>query len=264
MKINIFAPFGSRSPEVGLIYLFANYMRERGVEVTQLRCNGMFSQCDRDGELGWKRTLSSCFTCVQEQKKLSTWGSIRSEDLSPFITPEEITTSVRWVNSLSADELMESTIDGEPIAQYMHGSIKARFGIPAIDPRNKNHETYARRLMLGTLRVLDASRRYCEQRPFDLAMVAGGDNFMVQGFLHEAQVAKLPCFIFRADFTKRCVHVINSADKATSYECPLMIDDIGALRAEVGSWGTDLIRLLDEVCAYMGIKVPQAAASAGR
>ena len=261
MKVTVFAPYGSKSPEAGLIYLVANFLRDRGANISQLRCNGVFSQCDRDGESGWKRTISSCLTCMHEQKKLAEWGVMRTEELSTFLTPEEVTSSVRWVNSVPANELMEATIDGEALAEFMKGSIAQRFGIPAIDPRNKSHEAFTRRLMLATIRMLDASRRYCTKAEFELALVAGSQNFMARCLLQEAQAAKLTAFSFTPDFNKRCV-LVQSCDHTSSYECPLLIDDISELRADVKSWSPELVRLLNELIAYLGVRAVPVAASA--
>jgi hypothetical protein len=178
------------------------------------------------------------------------------------VSSESIQNSVRLVNALATEELMHFEVNGVVLSELFKGSIMARFGIAAIDPRNKNHEAYTRRLTLATLRAWKAAEAYMRAEKPEMLLLSNLTSFLSEVFAIEASRAKVPVFSFIADFSSRSV-LVNSVPSAQTaetqgmvHQCPLLLEDVTALRPEVKSWSPDLIRILEELRQFLGVQAP--------
>lgn len=258
MRVLVFSPYGSMTPESGVIYLVVNYLSRMFPEIYQLRCNGVCSLCDRDGEHNWQRDISSCLMCVRDQQELSDWSEIKMLELSRFIKPDQVIRSRRWVNGLPTESLTKAEYDGERVFDWCVSSFSARFGTPMPDLRNLNHEGVARRLMLSALRVRQACERLHQEVQPNLVFVAGGEDALSAALSAGCKKQGIGVVRFVWRISERLVQ-IHHPDRDDMLACEFFLDDVSAMRKDPETWSPELIKVLHEVLEFLGIDESQLA-----
>ena len=256
MRTAIFVPFGSLSQEAGVISLVANYMKTTFPEVVQLACNGVFSLCDRDSENNWSRDIHSCARCMADQSRLAGWAALDSLRLSSFLSPEDISESKRWVLSLSAVELMEAEFKGARLFDLCSGTLESRFTSAQIDPKNKNHEQFLRRVMLATLRMCIATRKFNNRFMPELTLVAGSDDFLARSFAAHSKLQGRLAAVFKWEVSTRAVRVMHPRTES-SYSCDFVLQDVTSMRAEPKTWPLELLQVVRELMFFLGVPQDQ-------
>jgi len=256
MKISIFTPFGTLSHESGLIYLLANYLRSAGVEVVQLRCNGIFSCCDRDAEFQWQRPFHGCFQCIADQSSVARWSEVGSVELSRFIIAEEIEETKRLLQTTPAAGLMTLEVRGIRLWDVVSGSFRNRFGLSALDSNNRQHEQFLLRFMLGAARMLLAARRFNNVFSPDLQLVAGGTDFLSAALLRQAQEQRCKLALFQWDLNDRQVRIMHPREKK-ELACELYLEGIARMRSDVKTWPPELITILEDILNFLEIPAEQ-------
>lgn len=262
MKIALFAPYGVLSQESGLIYLLGNYVRRTFPDVVQLRCNGVFSVCDRDAERGWRRSMSSCFGCIAEQREFARWSGVGAVELSRCLTRADIEETKRWIMALPAEQLAGASFDGADIFALCLGSWQNRYDVSRPDMHNAQHEQTLRRFMLSAARAYRAAGRFFRESAPDMTFIAGGSDFMSRAFAAQARSAGRDAAVCAWDVSKRAVMVGHPRGHA-ALPCGLLLDGLIDMRADPTSWSPDLTAILDELLTFVGIREePRAAAGA--
>ncbi len=236
--------------------LIGNYLRRMFPEVFKLRCNGMFSSCDRDGEQGWKRTLTSCIRCCAEQSEFSRWGGLSDRDLSGYIQPDEIVASRRWIVQMSQPELMVAEYQGQNLFELCRGSWQTRFGNVQPDPQNRSHDQVLRSLLIATLRARIACDRLLDQENPNLTLVANGTDFLSASYLVSARAKKSDAALFQWDLNKRSVRIVHPRSDNSVF-CPLILEGLSSMRSDPATWSPDLIAILSELLTFLDISENQ-------
>jgi hypothetical protein len=252
MNILLHAPYGARSAEAGVMVLLGKYLAGVGHSLQLLQCNGTFSLCNRDSESGWKRNLTSCLKCQQEQRGFSTWAGIPCVELSTFISTEEIAQSRNWISFLNAAQLASADLQGTVLAELCRGSFRERFGLEALDVQNKQHELLMRRLLLSTLRMNIASRKLLTALTPDLVLLAGGDDYITASLSAQAKQQHRPVGVFRWELNARAVRISRLGQERT-YLCSLLLEDISSIRNDVRTWPPEVFAVLSEITDVLGI-----------
>ncbi|MCO6432299.1 MAG: hypothetical protein J5J00_15705 [Deltaproteobacteria bacterium] len=252
MKIALHAPFGSLNLEGGLMYLIANYLRGSGHEVAQLRCNGTFSLCDRDGETSWKRSLDSCLKCSSEQRSLASWGEIAVKDLSSFLTPGEIVDSRRWLLSTPREQLESLSLRGISLYNLCRGSFAARFGTETPDLNNRKHEPMTRRMLLSAARMCLATRRFLNHFSPEVLLVAGGRDYITRSLLVQAEMQKREYVLFSMDSSQRSINIHHPREDKT-LACHLLLTDVTMMRADIKTWPPEVVSEIESVLGFLHI-----------
>lgn len=255
MKAVIGSPFGSLSEESGLIYLLANYIRSAGVDTVQLRCNGIFSLCDRDAESNWRRGIESCVSCMSDQGSLAAWSGADIRDLSLFLAPFEVEQTKRWMYTISDEEL--STVEFRGIVPWhtAKNTFFFRCGVEVPDPANKVHTQVARRLLLSALRMRLAARRFLEHEAPTLVLVAGGRDFISRSLIEECVANSFGHVLFQWQLDERCVR-IHHPRKPEALSCELVMNRITSMRADFRTWPLELMTILDDILQFL--EIPRA------
>ena len=261
MKIAVHAPFGTLSEETGVIHLLAKYLRGTFEQMVQVRCNGIFSLCDRDGENGWKRSLSSCFSCINDAASLATWSGINVAELSRFLTPDEIFETRKWLAMLAPTEYAkaeyaEVTGINLPVYDLCRGSLLARLGTADPDLNNKGHEQVIKRFLLSAVRMCLATKNFIKHFQPELSLVAGGEDFVSRSYMAMAQAAGTQVALFRWDLTNRVVKLHHPREK-TVLACALLLSGVSSMRSDVRTWPAELVSIVEEIAAFLGVEVGQ-------
>ena len=85
MAVTFFSPYGTLTKESGLMYMFARYLSAFYDDVYQLKCNGLFTICNRDCLDNEKRNFLTCGKCMACQNELASWACIKSKEISTFL-----------------------------------------------------------------------------------------------------------------------------------------------------------------------------------
>jgi hypothetical protein len=252
MRVIVHAPYGTLSQEVGLIHVLANYLRSVFPEVVQLKCNGVFSCCDRDGRDNWQRSMDSCLGCVIEQNRLAAWSGIASEPLSKYLGPEDIDLTRCAILSLPSEKMLEASVAGFRLFDLCRISFRTRFGVEVPDLRNKNHVQVLRRMMLSAARAGLAVRRFLQKFMPDISLVADGRDLISRSFIEASRQADYPAVIFRWDQSGGGVNIVHPRTHQVLV-CDLRLEGIATMRSDIYSWPVELIEILQEILAFLDI-----------
>lgn len=254
MKTAIFTPYGTRSEESGIIYLLANYMRERTGEVYQLRCNGAFPVCDRDEEREWRRDIDSCALCSHEQLRLAQWAGVETRNMTKYLLPADIDRVRTWATRLSTDCIASAELDGHPIHDYCKASIERRTSSCRDDERSEISKRY---LFSAGLTLAAVPRWYGELAP-DLILAADGEGYMSRSFnaALEAEGAAEKVVRFRWMPSEHTIRITVSRSNESA-ECPLLLEDVSVMRSNHKTWPREILQLLDDVLELIGATGPE-------
>lgn len=258
MKIAVFTPFGTQSQESGLIYLLANYLKSAGADAAQLRCNGVFSTCDRDADNQWRRPFQGCFQCIADQSSVAQWSALDVQELSRFVMPEEIEETKRLLLTTPVGELMSLEIRGIRLWDTIVGSFLNRFGITTPDSGNRQHEQALRRFMLGGARMLLATRRFNNLCSPDLLLVAGGNDFLSAGLVAQSKEQRRSVALLQWAIHERHVRILHPREKK-ELTCELFLEGIARMRADVKTWPTELITIIEDILTFLEVPSTQIA-----
>jgi hypothetical protein len=252
MSILIVSPSGKRDPEVGLLYLVGRFLIGQGHHVAQLLCNGASTSCDRDGDTNWRRGIQSCLGCMQEQRELAQWSGIAARGLSEGISPEIMLESSRWISAMEATELWNATYKGIPLAALVEDTFYARFGVDTPDSNNKLHDRFVRALVGSAVRMYESSMQMLGQKRPEMVLLPAHAGLIVKAVAKAAHTLQLPVFAWQANLAKRCT-VVHAQHSGDHHECPLLIEDVLALRTDLKTWSPDLLAILRGTEEFLGL-----------
>ena len=256
MQVGIFSPYGASSEETGVLGLVGNYVKNMFEQVFVLRCNGIFSLCDRDAESGWRRSVQHCLRCMGEQARLALWANIACDDLSYYLQPEDVMETKRWVTSIPSDELTRVRYGDIEVFGLCERSFHQRCGIEQPDMHNASHEETARRLLLSALRMCLASDKFIHERKPDLMLLAGKDDFITNAFMNRANVRRRDVALFRWDLASRSVR-IKHPRRDEEFSCPLVFEDITSMRADTRTWPWELVKIVEDILVFLDLSGSQ-------
>jgi len=256
MRIAVFAPFGSLSRESGILCLIANYLQHMYPDVLQLRCNGIFSLCDRDAERSWKRTLDSCLGCACDQSRLAAWSGVKSGSLSRYLLPRDIDETRRWLSSLGDEAPVTARFHEVPLFPLCQASFFNRFGVSTPDYRNKNHVRTVRRLLLSAARMMLATERFNKKYMPDVTLVADGSDYLTAVYVSRSKAQGAAPAVFRWDLHRRSTQIVHPRSGAL-YSCDLLLDNITAMRPDPCTWSPELLGIISEILSFLGLSDTQ-------
>lgn len=258
MRAGIFIPFGSTSPEAGVIALVGNYLRGLFPDSYQLLCNGLFSFCDRDAEVEWSRDSHTCARCLADQKQSCSWASLTPLELSTYLSKDDVWESRRWALGLSDSDLLSVEFKGLRLYDLFRGSFRTRFGTENVDLANRNHAHFARKLVLATVRTCMATRRFNNVYRSDLTLVAGGYDFITSAFVEQSKRQERPAAVFRWE-ASNCAVRVSHPFSADSYMCNFVLENVSSMRSDVRSWPPEITQVVQELLAFLNVSETQLA-----
>lgn len=252
MKVVISSPMGCLNPETGIVHLLANYLRTVATEVTQLKCNGIFSICDRDVENGWRRSIDSCIGCMQEQGQLAAWSGANTVDLSKFLPPSDIEDTRRWILAIGATELHQAKFEDQRLFDLCGHLFRARFSTDLPVASNRQHDQFLRRLYLSQARMIMAARRFLFSYQPKLLFVSGERDSISKALGLEAEKLALRTVRFHWHPQERVIK-ITLPDSGKSVACEIVITNLLALRNDSRTWPLEMVTALEDILDALGL-----------
>jgi hypothetical protein len=268
MKIALFAPYASVSPETGLLYALGNYLRALGSEgvheIQAIKCNGVAPICDRDGERGWKRGIHSCLSCGRDQRDLANWANITAVELSQFIAGDDVTAIRRWIHRIPITQLLDARWQGFRVVDLVAETLNARCGDTQLDLNNRSHELALQMLLKSAATILSATPALLQRMSPDLCLVANGSDALssplVASIKRLQRESKTPTEVstLKWDVNKRAI-AISHPRRVDIFHCELLIPNITEMRSDHRTWSSDLLKILDEILEFLDIPKTQAS-----
>lgn len=256
MSITLVTPLSSASPESGLMYLLGAYANSVGIEVTQVRCNGVLPVCDRDEEIGWERSITSCLHCAASQRPYAQWGGIASKDLSESVSPKDLLTLSRTLEVLPAEDLEKFEFNGRVLSSLVSAS-RDNWAQSTGKMTEAMPLSMQKRWLLSSGLMLGAARSYLlRYRPVSL-VVARGDDVISSSWIAAAE--DLPRSVVQCawDGAERAVKIAVRGTKSDTILCSLVIENLLSMRNDVKTWPKEVTRTLDELLSFIGISSEQ-------
>lgn len=250
MKVALFVPHGAIQREVGVAYLLANYMAKVGADVIQLRCDGSSTVCGRDAAIGWRRSLSTCLRCEEEQKGLAEWAGLKARSLGSYLRPDEILQSSQWIGGLSHEELLRAEFRGANIFAMCEGTFKARFGRAIPDPQEVIEGDFARSLLVAAVRTAAATDAFLTSFAPELAIVSGMGDVLEKACASRLESRQLPVATMRFDPTENVV-VITSSQREEAYVTRLLFEGVTRMRTDPRTWPAEIISVVHEIMTFL-------------
>lgn len=228
-----FAPYGSFSQETGLMALFARYLQSKNKETSWLTCNGALGACDRDEEVSWIRTHTTCLSCMADARRMSSWIGCKVN---------EITTSA------ASDSHQRPSVEFQEIQE----SFTRRFGITSPEDRHLGHDSFKARLEVGATRVKYAVEKLCATYPSVFLFIASGMDFASRAAFSGAEISHAKAAVFQWSIKERGVKIFHPVRKEI-LSCSLVLADISRYRTNVDSWSKEVIEILTEIEEFLGV-----------
>ena len=253
MKIAIVVPFGVHQVESTGLYLIAHYLQSLFPDVVQLRCNGSFQACDRDERSDWKRTVTSCMECMQEQKLLSDWANIPHVKMTSLIDVEEIRKISEWTSRLHPEHLVHAQYEQQGLfSEYCQGTFTRRFGVDFPEVTDKEQEQYLRVLLRSSAISYIISKRFVASYSPDMSFVCGSGDFITRTYLHMLKAAGKKAVIGTWKPHENAL-VISHPEHERTHSCGLVFDSLASMRPDVSTWPQELLASVEEVLTFAGL-----------
>ena len=256
MKVLMYVPYATFSPESGLMFLLANYIQSSGNEVAATLCDGVFRVCQRDSDARWQRGVHNCLFCVKEQRSLMEWAQIRPIALSQFVSASGFQTLERSLSKLGAAELLQWRSCGMEVGKLCGATLRERFGVENFDqPDAADHNTLRSVVASAALNIEACSAMLSAEHP-QLVFIASGEDLLSAGVSELCRGRKIDAAIFRWDVTQRCIAVHRSATNST-FSSEFMVSDLSEIRPSVSTWSDHVIHMVEEILHFLEIPVQQ-------
>lgn len=202
MEVAFFNPYGSSRPESTIAALLGRYLR-RNFSVGFLRCNGVFSTCQRDEETDWTRHVRSCTSCMTDQSRISKWVGADDIELSKFLSADIIRETQEWVSSLTLQDIESSEYKGCPTFEISRSTLTSRFGGIGWNLSHSKDESIVRRTLLSCARMIAVSKKFLSDGDSELVVATSGEDFLTKAFIHIATTLGKKSAILRWDLSHR-------------------------------------------------------------
>jgi hypothetical protein len=252
MKIDIAPSTFVVRQETGLIAMLARLLHPSH-SVSMVRCNGILGVCHRDEETSWHRSFDSCLSCMSERSALGAWTGASLSDLSPYLLPEDIERTRRWVNELSTEQILNDSFDGCVPWEWAKQYFVARFSTARPVATNKQHDFFVRKFILSVLRIRISARRYLFANKPDLIIVSDSNDLVSAALKEVAADFGIGLFsvLWRNDLR---INQIENYHTNKLLDSDVVVSNVTELRSEPNTWPSDLIERLNVVCKFMGIE----------
>jgi hypothetical protein len=252
MKIVTFCPYGSLSEEAGLLFLLGAHLQAENHSVQYLQCNGAFSLCERDENLGWKRSLESCSLCIGEQAAFAYLSNIEILELSRYLSSRDIVESKRIVSALRIEELSQAEYEGLSLFSLCLPIFQKMFASETVTFLHQKHETIVRGLFLSIIHSYIAGRKLCAVEQPDLALVADGTDMITSPFLRALEQEKVDAVTIKWQKQDNTIKIFRrNCSKSINVDFFVEITSLITMPQE--KWPSEVLEQLLKIRRYLGL-----------
>lgn len=257
MKIAIFHPYGSTSPETPLIWLFSKYLNQCGHEITQVMCDGCFGVCDRNlkPSNGFSRPVSECFNCMRDSTELYDSDGIALRKFSDFLSPAEVRESYHWSLGLDVNRVSSSTSEDFYLYELCKDSLRKRFGQARSAFSVVGAEEELKSMLLSAKRMLKISENFNNRVAPDLCLVAG-DDFLTSCFRAVLEVQDVQIARFAWDKISKTVNVTHP-ETGVGYTPDYSRMNLKQFMTNIEEWPIEVFEMLKDMMCFLEIPASQ-------
>lgn len=251
MKVTLFVPHGAFLPESALPYLVGSLLRRNGVDVTQLRCNGCLARCMRDSSANWVRDFNFCLNCTGEQRALAKWSGASDVMLGSFLSPSDISESMRWAYSLNGEDLLRAEFRGTNVFSLCEDLFELRYKSVTPTPGNVEQEEFVRQLFITAVHSHVAIERFLARHKPDLMLIASGTDVVGKVMLNLLNKLGLDYAHFEYDSEQSRVFV-RPKESGRVLLSSVTIQKLDTLRSDSRSWPAEIVSGIHEILEFLG------------
>lgn len=260
MNVLLFFPYGANHHERSSVVLLAAHLRSRGISVTQLLCNGVFSSCGRDRETQGVRNLDTCAQCIAEQREFAPWMNIGLQDISPFLSSKESEEIRDWVLGLKGEELKEVKFHGIELFQRCERAFKGKESDTL--KKTSSYEGLIRHWYVNVCRLIAMTDHVLGSETDFLCITSKNEDTLTEVFAQRAEGLSVPVAKIRWDMGQRSV-VISDSRRATQWNTPLFFDEVALSREDLGSLLQKYEQELVQITQFLGFSSEQLSLPIG-
>lgn len=253
MQVAIFSPYSSAREETGLLLLIGRTLAAAGETAVHVRCPGSFAVCDRDSDLEWQRTLTTCMQCSGEANRLVAWSQGSEAAISRWLTVEDLRSIRAVVEQSSAGDLPRLEYAGFAPWDVVRPAFSERFAAAAYTPENSGHAQFARRAIFAVLRQYAGVTNMLHDVPFDISLLARGGDMLSGAYRAAARRMGRRVAVFNWSVNTRAIEVSESGTSGQPHRSPILIHSIENMRPEPHSWPEELKGQIAAVMGYLKI-----------
>ncbi|MGI6681044.1 MAG: hypothetical protein ACOX3T_06165 [Bdellovibrionota bacterium] len=250
--ITFFSPYGTLIKESGFMYMFARYISTFYSNISQLKCNGLFTICSRDYLEKERRDFLMCSNCMACQDELANWSEISSFELSKCLRADALRYIKKEFLLVPDEELNNVYYEELNIYDLCRGSFFNFVGNEMPDISNKKNLQLVKKIMLSSIKVIEAIKTYYSNESPSLFFIPSSKDFLTHSILEYLKIANKNFVEIDWSEEKNIFSIINSSKKELKqYE--IYIDSIIHFRNDCSTWPEEFINMLNDVANFVGL-----------
>lgn len=253
MAITFFSPYGTLIKESGFMYMFARYINAFCGDVYQLKCNGLFTICNRDCLVKDKRNFLTCGNCIACQNELATWACIDSHEISKCLRADILRYIKKEFLLVPDDELNNVYYEDLNIYELCKGSFVSFLGSESPDITNKRTLQLVKKIMLSSIKTVEAIKTYYANFNPHLFFIASSNDFLTNSVLGYLRSTNRKFVEIEWNDEKNVFSIISS-NKQELKQYEIFIDSIVHFRNDFTTWPEEFINMLNDVAEFVELK----------
>lgn len=262
MDITFFSPYGTLSKESGFMYMLARYVGLFYEDIYELKCNGLFTICNRDYLVGEKRNFLSCAKCMACQDALSSWAGIKNVELSKYLKAEVLRYIKKEFLLVPDNELQNVFYEDLNIYDLCKDSFVNFFDSENPSIENKKNLQLTKKIMLSAIKIIEAIKTYYINEKPSMFFISSSKDFLTTCAYEYLKLTGKKYILVDWSEEKNTFSITNSSkQEVKQYE--IYIDSIVHYRNDCATWPEEFINMLYDVANFvdLGDKIPSEGES---
>ncbi len=252
MAVTFFSPYGTLTKESGLMYMFARYLSAFYDDVYQLKCNGLFTICNRDCLDNEKRNFLTCGKCMACQNELASWACIKSKEISTFLRADVLRYIKKEFLLVSDKEFHSVYYEDLNIYDLCKGSFQNFLGEETPEINNKKNLQLVRKIMLSSIKTIEAIKTFYSNNSDNMFLLPSSKDYLTNSILSYLKLTGKN-FVEIAWSDEKNVFSIISSRKQELKQYEIYIDNIVHFRNDFTTWPEEFINMLNDVAEFVGL-----------
>ncbi len=250
MTITFFSPYGPLNKESGFMYMIARYIGASYGDVCQLKCNGLFTMCNRDCMVSLKRNFLTCGSCMASQDALSSWACIAKDDLSKYLYAKDLKYIKQELLLVPDNELTNVFYEDLNIYNLCKDSFSDFLGESTPDINNKKNLQLIKKIMLSSIKAIQAIKIYYDTINPKLFFISSGNDFITKSFLEFLKITHKNSIVVSWNNDTNMFHIVNlNSGECKRYE--IYIENIVCFRNDYTTWPEEFLNMLNDITDFI-------------
>jgi hypothetical protein len=176
---------------------------------------------------------------------------MRMRDISADTTPEDVTTTAAWLQSVPSDSILRVEFRGVNLWSVCRSEFGMRWDDVDAALLTEAQEADLRRLFASYIRVAVASERFFSASKPNLSLMTSLRDPLAHAFLAQARAAKVDTAVFSYDPEDEVV-VVESIATQERYVTKLVLEGITSMRTDPRTWAPEVTAVVHELLTFLG------------